>query len=129
MANSIVHRLKHLYIDYRTSKAEGRLYLKNCFEKSVSLEYYTLKNILNMWYTRLGSSSIRTEQEHLECNIGCLIVYSQVINQFLIAEQSTRRKGKPVFAVVEPPVVPYKTFRYGNLKKNLCFAICIFLCS
>ncbi len=68
--------------------------------------------------------SVRAEQERLQNDMSLAYqVYSQVANQLQVARAKVQEE-KPVFAVVEPAVVPLKSFRIRF--ESLCFTICIF---
>ena len=103
---------------------------KKLFEERKQ-EYYAAQKKYAKYvdtHDNLVLQSIRAEQERLQNDMSLAYqVYSQVINQLQIARAKVQEE-KPVFAVVEPPVITIKTFRYRS--ENLCFAICIFfLCS
>ncbi len=64
-------------------------------------------------HDNLVLQSIRVEQERLQNDMSLAYqVYSQVINQLQIARAKVQEE-KPVFAVVEPPVVPLKPSGIG----------------
>lgn len=116
VADSVVHRLQEHIIDYRTSKAkEDCVYLEKLFEERKQ-EYYAAQKKYAKYvdtHDNLVLQSIRAEQERLQNDMSLAYqVYSQVINQLQIARAKVQEE-KPVFAVVEPPVVPLKPSGIG----------------
>ena len=116
VADSVVHRLQEHIIDYRTSKAkEDCVYLEKLFEERKQ-EYYVAQKKYAKYvdtHDNLVLQSIRAEQERLQNDMSLAYqVYSQVINQLQIARAKVQEE-KPVFAVVEPPVVPLKPSGIG----------------
>ena len=64
--------------------------------------------------------SVRTEQERLQNDMSLAYqVYSQVASQLQVARAKVQEE-KPVFAVVEPAVVPLEPS--GTSRKVLCFS-------
>ena len=109
VADSVVHKLQEYIINYRISKAkEDCLYLENLF-KERQQEYYVAQKKYADYidsHDNVILQSVRAEQERLQNEMNLSYqVYSQVANQLQIARAKVQEE-KPVFAVVEPPVVP-----------------------
>ena len=108
-ADSVVHKLQEYITDYRTSKVKDDCaYLEKLF-KERQREYYTAqKKYANYVDTHdnLVLQSVRTEQERLQNDMSLAYqIYSQVANQLQVARAKVQEE-KPVFAVVEPAIVP-----------------------
>ena len=108
VADSVVHKLQEYITDYRTSKVKDDCaYLEKLF-KERQREYYTAqKKYANYVDTHdnLVLQSVRTEQERLQNDMSLAYqIYSQVANQLQVARAKVQEK--PVFAVVEPAIVP-----------------------
>lgn len=109
VADSVVNKLQECIIDYRTSKAkEDCLYLEKLF-KERQQEYYVAQRKYADYmdsHDNIILHSVRTEQERLQNDMSLAYqVYSQVANQLQVARAKVQ-EVKPVFAVVEPVVVP-----------------------
>lgn len=96
-------------IDYRTFKAkEDCLYLEKLF-KERQQEYYVAQKKYADYidsHDNVILQSARTEQERLQNDMSLAYqVYSQVAGQLQVARAKVQEE-KPVFAVVEPAVVP-----------------------
>ena len=109
VADSVVHKLQEYITDYRTSKVKDDCaYLEKLF-KERQREYYTAqKKYANYVDTHdnLVLQSVRTEQESLQNDMSLAYqIYSQVANQLQVARAKVQEE-KPVFAVVEPAIVP-----------------------
>ena len=109
VADSVVHKLQEYITDYRTSKVKDDCaYLEKLF-KERQREYYTAqKKYANYVDTHdnLVLQSVRTEQERLQNDMSLAYqIYSQVANQLQLARAKLQEQ-KPVFAVVEPSIVP-----------------------
>ena len=107
--DSVVKKLQEYIIDYRTSKAkEDCLYLEKLF-KERQQEYYTAQrkyaNYIDS-HDNIILQSVRAEQERLQNDMNLAYqVYSQVANQLQVARAKVQEE-KPVFAIVEPAVIP-----------------------
>lgn len=116
IADSVVHRLQEHIIGYRTSKAkEDCVYLEKLFEERKQEYYATQKDYAEYVDTHdnLILQSVRAEQERLQNDMSLAYqVYSQVANQLQVAGAKVQEE-KPVFAVVEPAVVPLKASGLG----------------
>ena len=109
VADSVVHKLQEYIIGYRTSKAkEDCAYLEKLF-KDRQEEYYVAQKKYAEYvdtHDNLILQSVRAEQERLQNDMSLAYqVYSQVANQLQVARAKVQEE-KPVFAVVEPAVVP-----------------------
>lgn len=111
LADSVVHKLQECIIGYRTSKAkEDCVYLERLFQERQQEYYVTQKRYADYVDTHdnLVLQSVRAEQERLQNDMGLAYqVYSQVANQLQVARAKVQEE-KPVFAVVEPAVVPLR---------------------
>ena len=109
VADSVVKKLQEYIIDYRITKSkEDCIYLEKLF-KERQQEYYSAQQ---KYADYLGSheniilQSVRTEQERLQNDMSLAYqVYSQVASQLQVARAKVQEE-KPVFAIVEPAVVP-----------------------
>ena len=109
VADSVVRKLQEYIIDYRTSKAkEDCLYLERLF-KERQQEYYDAQKKYDDYmdsHDNIILQSVRAEQERLQNDMSLAYqVYSQVANQLQVARAKVQEE-KPVFAVVEPAVIP-----------------------
>ena len=109
VADSVVHKLQEYITDYRTFKAkEDCAYLEKLFKERRE-EYYAVQKKYAEYvdtHDNLILQSIRAEQERLQNDMSLAYqVYSQVANQLQVARAKVQEE-KPVFAVVEPAVVP-----------------------
>ena len=109
VADSVVKKLQEYIIDYRTSKSkEDCLYLEKLF-KERQQEYYEAQRKYADYmdsHDNIILQSVRTEQERLQNDMSLAYqVYSQVASQLQVARAKVQEE-KPVFAIVEPAVVP-----------------------
>lgn len=109
VADSVVKKLQEYIIDYRTSKSkEDCLYLEKLF-KERQQEYYEAQRKYADYmdsHDNIILQSVRTEQERLQNDMSLAYqVYSKVAGQLQVARAKVQEE-KPVFAVVEPAVVP-----------------------
>jgi hypothetical protein len=117
VADSVIHKLQEYITNYRTFKAkEDCRYLEKLFEERRA-EYYIAQRKYADYvdtHDNLILQSVRTEQERLQNDMNLAYqVYSQVANQLEVARAKVQEE-KPVFAVVEPAVVPLKTSGIGK---------------
>ena len=109
VADSVVGKLQEYIITYRTSKAkEDCLYLEKLFKERQQEYYIAQKEYANYMdsHDDIILQSVRTEQERLQNDMNLAYqVYSQVANQLQVARAKVQEE-KPVFAIVEPAVVP-----------------------
>ena len=109
IADSVVKKLQEHIIDYRTYKAkEDCLYLEKLFKERQQEYYVAQKKYADYMdsHDNIILQSVRTEQERLQNDMSLAYqVYSQVAGQLQVARAKVQEE-KPVFAVVEPAVVP-----------------------
>ena len=109
VADSVVKKLQEYIIDYRTSKSkEDCLYLEKLFKERQQEYYVAQKKYADYMdsHDNIILQSVRTEQERLQNDMSLAYqVYSQVASQLQVARAKVQEE-KPVFAVVEPAVVP-----------------------
>ena len=116
VADSVVKKLQEYIIDYRTSKSkEDCLYLEKLF-KERQQEYYAAQRKYADYvdaHDNVVLQSVRAEQERLQNDMSLAYqIYSQVANQLQVSRAKVQEE-KPVFAVVEPAVVPLKPSGMG----------------
>ena len=133
VADSVVRKLQEYIIDYRTSKAkEDCLYLERLF-KERQQEYYDAQKKYADYidsHDNIILQSVRAEQERLQNDMSLAYqVYSQVANQLQVARAKVQEE-KPVFAVVEPAVIPLypsgtsrKIYVLAFIFLSVCFVI------
>lgn len=124
VADSVVCKLQELIISYRTSKSkEDCAYLEKLFKERQE-EYYAMQKKYADYvdtHDNLILQSVRTEQERLQNDMNLAYqVYTQVANQLQVARAKVQEE-KPVFAVVEPAVVPLFPSGMGKLLYMLLF--------
>ena len=109
VADSVVKKLQEYIIDYRTSKAkEDCIYLEKLFKERQQEYYAAQKKYANYMdsHDNIILQSVRSEQERLQNDMSLAYqVYSQVASQLQVARAKVQEE-KPVFAIVEPAVVP-----------------------
>ena len=109
VADSVVKKLQEYIIDYRTSKfKEDCLYLGKLFKERQQEYYEAQKKYADYQdsHDNLILQSVRAEQERLQNDMSLAYqIYSQVAGQLQVARAKVQEE-KPVFAVVEPAVVP-----------------------
>ena len=131
VADSVVKKLQEYIIDYRTSKSkEDCLYLEKLF-KERQQEYYEAQRKYADYmdsHDNIILQSVRTEQERLQNDMSLAYqVYSQVASQLQIARAKVQEE-KPVFAIVEPAVVPLEpsgTSRKVYVLAFIFLSVCI----
>lgn len=109
IADSVVSKLQQYISAYRTSKAkEDCQYLEMLF-KERQQEYYTAQQRYARYVdanSNMVFQSTMAERERLQNDMSLAYqVYSQVAQQLQVARAKVQEE-KPVFAVVEPAVVP-----------------------
>ena len=109
VADSVVGKLQEYIINYRTSKAkEDCGYLEKLFKERQQEYYVAQKKYADYLdsHDNIILQSARAEQERLQNDMSLAYqVYSQVASQLQVARAKVQEE-KPVFAVVEPAVVP-----------------------
>ena len=128
VADSVVCKLQELIISYRTSKSkEDCAYLEKLFKERQE-EYYAMQKKYADYvdtHDNLILQSVRAEQERLQNDMNLAYqVYSQVANQLQVARAKVQEE-KPVFAVVEPAVVPLFPSGMGKLLYMLLFGFVV----
>ena len=109
VADSAVSMLQRHIINYRIAKAkEDCAYLETlCAERQA--EYYEIQTRYAQYVDanrNIALQSVRIEQERLQNDMSLAFqIYSQVAQQMQMA-RATIQEAKPVFAVIEPAVVP-----------------------
>lgn len=109
MADTVVSKLQQYIIAYRTRKAkEDCQYLEKLFKERQQEYYEAQRNYAH--YVDANSDmvfqSTMAERERLQNDMNLAYqVYSQVAQQLQIARAKVQEE-KPVFAVVEPAVIP-----------------------
>ena len=109
VADSVVGKLQEYIINYRTSKAkEDCIYLERLFKERQQEYYVAQKRYADYMdsHDNIILQSVRAEQERLQNDMSLAYqVYRQVASQLQVARAKVQEE-KPVFAVVEPAVVP-----------------------
>ena len=109
VADSVVGKLQEYIINYRTSKAkEDCVYLERLFKERQQEYYVAQKKYADYLdsHDNIILQSARAEQERLQNDMSLAYqVYRQVARQLQVARAKVQEE-KPVFAVVEPAVVP-----------------------
>lgn len=127
VADSVVRKLQECIIDYRTSKAkEDCLYLEKLFKERQQEYYVAQKKYADYMdsHDDIILQSVRTEQERLQNDMSLAYqIYSQVANQLQVARAKVQEE-KPVFAVVEPAVVPLNS---SGVSRKIVIMALIFL--
>ena len=131
VADSVVRKLQEYIIDYRTSKAkEDCLYLERLFKERQQEYYDAQKKYADYMdsHDNIILQSVRAEQERLQNDMSLAYqVYSQVANQLQVARAKVQEE-KPVFAVVEPAVIPLYpsgTSRKIYVLASIFLSVCI----
>lgn len=127
VADSVVKKLQEYIIDYRTFKAkEDCVYLEKLFKERQQEYYAAQKKYANYMdsHDNIILQSVRSEQERLQNDMSLAYqVYSQVASQLQITRAKVQEE-KPVFAVVEPAVVPLTP---SGTSKKIYVLIFVFL--
>ena len=128
VADSVVRKLQEYIIDYRTTKAkEDCLYLDKLFKERQQEYYDAQKKYADYMdsHDNVILQSVRAEQERLQNDMSLAYqVYGQVANQLQVARAKVQEE-KPVFAIVEPAVVPLSP---SGTSKKIYVLVCMFLC-
>ena len=131
VADSVVKKLQEYIIDYRTFKAkEDCIYLEKLFKERRQEYYEAQKKYADYLdsHDNLILQSVRAEQERLQNDMSLAYqVYSQVASQLQVARAKVQEE-KPVFAVVEPAVVPLEpsgTSRKVYVLAFIFLSVCI----
>lgn len=109
IADSVVSKLQQYISDYRTSKAKEDCQYLEMLYKERQQEYYTAQQRYARYVdanSNMVFQSTMAERERLQNDMNLAYqVYSQVAQQLQVARAKVQEE-KPVFAVVEPAVVP-----------------------
>ena len=131
VADSVVKKLQEYIIDYRTSKSkEDCLYLEKLFKERQQEYYAAQKKYADYMdsHDNIILQSVRAEQERLQNDMSLAYqVYSQVASQLQVARAKVQEE-KPVFAVVEPAVIPLEpsgTSRKVYVLAFIFLSVCI----
>ncbi len=131
VADSVVKKLQEYIIDYRTFKAkEDCIYLEKLFKERQQEYYIAQKKYADYLdsHDNLILQSVRAEQERLQNDMSLAYqVYSQVAGQLQVARAKVQEE-KPVFAIVEPAVVPLEpsgTSRKVYVLAFIFLSVCI----
>ena len=109
VADSVIKKLQSYIIDYRIRKAkEDCTYLEQLYRERRE-EYYQAQERYAHYIDANHNIALqrgRVEQERLQNDMNLAYqVYSQVAQQLQLARAKIQ-EAKPVFAVVEPPIIP-----------------------
>ena len=127
VADSAVSMLQRHIINYRIAKAkEDCNYLETlCDERRV--EYYDVQTKYAQYVDanrNIALQSVRIEQERLQNDMSLAFqIYSQVSQQLQMARAKIQ-EAKPVFAVIEPAVVPLHP---TDMSRKIIVILVIFL--
>lgn len=109
IADSVVSKLQQYITTYRTSKAKEDCQYLEMLYKERQQEYYTAQQRYARYVdanSNMVFQSTMAERERLQNDMNLAYqVYSQVAQQLQVARAKVQEE-KPVFAVVEPAVVP-----------------------
>ena len=109
MADSVVSKLQQYITTYRTRKAKDDCQYLEKLYKERQQEYYTAQQRYARYVdanSNMVFQSTLAERERLQNDMNLAYqVYSQVAQQLQVARAKVQEE-KPVFAVVEPAVVP-----------------------
>ena len=132
VADSIIHKLQEYIINYRTFKAkEDCAYLSKLFEERKEEYYVAQGNYADYMdsHDDLILQSVRAEQERLQNDMNLAYqVYSQVANQLQVTRAKVQEE-KPIFAVVEPAVVPLEPSGVSKKVYVLLFVCIAVICT
>lgn len=127
VADSVVKKLQEYIIDYRTTKAkEDCIYLEKLFKERQQEYYAAQKEYANYIdsHDNIILQSVRAEQERLQNDMSLAYqIYSQVGSQLQVSRAKVQEE-KPVFAVIEPAVVPLTP---SGTDKKICVLAFVFL--
>ena len=130
--NAIISNLKDYMSDYRTSKARQDAENLTVICERRKQEYYAAQQA----YARYSDAnknvilqSAQAERERLQQEMNLAFqVYSQVATQ-LEAARIKEQEAKPVFAVVQPPVVPLQKTAPSKVKYLVIFTFLAGCCA
>lgn len=124
VADSVVSKLQQYIITYRTSKAkEDCKYLEQLY-KERQKEYYEAQQRYAHYVdanSNIVFQSTLAERERIQNDMNLAFqIYSQVAQQLQVARAKVQEE-KPIFAVVEPAVIPLQP--YGSSRKVIIIGI------
>lgn len=130
--NAVLENLKDYTSDYRTSKARQDVENLSVICAERKSEYYAAQQA----YARYSDAnknvilqSAQAEQERLQQEMNLAFqVYSQVATQ-LEAARIKEQEAKPVFAIVQPPVVPLEKSAPSKAKYLVIFTFLAGCCA
>lgn len=109
VADSIVAKLQQYIIDYRIKKAKEDCSYQEQLYKERQQEYYNAQSKYAHYFDsnrNIALQSVRAEQERLQNDMNLAYqVYSLVAQQLQVARAKIQEE-KPVFAIIEPAIVP-----------------------
>lgn len=112
IADTVVSKLQQYIITYRTRKAKEDCQYLEMLYKERQQEYYVAQQRYARYVdanSNMVFQSTMAERERLQNDMNIAYqVYSQVAQQLQVARAKVQEE-KPVFAVVEPAVVPLKS--------------------
>lgn len=131
-ANYVANNLQEYISNYRTSKAkEDYIYLEKMY-KEYQQEYYISQKKYADYIDSNDNvilQTVLTEQERLQNDMNLAYqVYSQITSQLQIAKAKIQEE-KPVFAIVEPAVVPIHSSSIGLKTYILSFMFLAIFCT
>ncbi|WP_459187580.1 chain-length determining protein [Parabacteroides sp. APC149_11_2_Y6] len=131
-ANYVANNLQEYISNYRTSKAkEDYIYLEKMY-KEYQQEYYISQKKYADYIDSNDNvilQTVLTEQERLQNDMNLAYqVYSQITSQLQIAKAKIQEE-KPVFAIVEPAVVPIYSSSIGLKTYILSFMFLAIFCT
>ena len=118
VADSVIRKLQSYITDYRIRKAkEDCTYLEQLYRERRE-EYYQAQERYAHYMDANHNIALqrgRVEQERLQNDMNLAYqVYSQVAQQLQLARAKIQ-EAKPVFAVVEPPIIPLHTSGHSRI--------------
>lgn len=126
IADSVVTKLQQYIIAYRTSKAKEDCKYLELLYKERQQEYYKAQQKYAHYVdanSNMVFQSTMAERERLQNDMNLAYqVYSQVAQQLQVARAKVQEE-KPVFAIVEPAIVPLQPS--GTSRKTILFAVII----
>ncbi len=132
VVNAVVDNLKEYMSDYRSSKARQDVENLSVICEQRKADYYKAQQA----YARHMDSnksvilqSAQAEQERLQQEMNLAYqVYSQVAQQ-LEGARITEQQAKPVFAIVQPPVIPLHKVAPSKAKLLIVFTLLAGCCA
>lgn len=130
--NAVLDNLKKYMSDYRTSKARQDVENLSVICEERKAEYYVAQQAYAKYSDEnknLIRQSAQAEGERLQQEMNLAFqVYSQVAQQ-LEAARIKEQQAKPVFAIVQPPVVPLEKAAPSKVKLLVIFVFLAACCA